>query len=142
MVMVNLMFLLSYKPARRRTADLETRPHPQQGQDDLEEAPPVFTELLELTEYRDGVREWKEVARYVNCCGDSQHYSRQQLILLCLQMGEIPGDGGRGRESVSQYFLMVNVDSSIYEHSSIENRLVKTILMCIGARIQGWGNHG
>ena len=66
--MVNLMLLLSYKPARRRTTDLETRPHPQQGQDDLEEAPPVFTELLELTEYRDGVREWKEVARYVDCC--------------------------------------------------------------------------
>jgi len=37
----------------------------EQGQDDLEEAPPVFTELLELTEYRDGVREWKEVARWV-----------------------------------------------------------------------------
>ena len=68
MVMVNLMFLLSYKPTRRRTTDLKARPHPQQGQDDLEEAPPVFTELLELTEYRDGVREWKEVARYVDCC--------------------------------------------------------------------------
>ena len=37
-----------------------------QGQGDMEEAPPVFTELLELTEYRDGVREWKEVARYGN----------------------------------------------------------------------------
>ena len=36
-----------------------------QGQGEMEEAPPVFTELLELTEYRDGVREWKEVARYV-----------------------------------------------------------------------------
>ena len=69
MVMVNLKFLLSYKPAQRPTSDLETRAHPQQGQDDLEEAPPVFTELLELTEYRDGVREWKEVARYVDCCG-------------------------------------------------------------------------
>ena len=34
-----------------------------QGQGDVEEAPPVFTELLELTEYRDGVKEWKEVAR-------------------------------------------------------------------------------
>ena len=29
-----------------------------------EDAPPVFTELLELTEYNDGVREWKEVARW------------------------------------------------------------------------------
>merc|ERR1712001_41880 len=36
-----------------------------EGQGDMEEAPPVFTELLELTEYRDGVREWKEVARWV-----------------------------------------------------------------------------
>ena len=26
---------------------------------------PVFTELLELTEYSDGFREWKEVARWV-----------------------------------------------------------------------------
>ena len=26
---------------------------------------PVFTELLELTEYSDGVKEWKEVARWV-----------------------------------------------------------------------------
>lgn len=26
---------------------------------------PVFTELLELTEYSDGAREWKEVARWV-----------------------------------------------------------------------------
>ena len=38
MVMVNLMFLLSYKPTRRRTTDLKARAHPQQGQDDLEEA--------------------------------------------------------------------------------------------------------
>ena len=42
-------------------------------------------------------------------------------------MGEIPGDGGRGRESVSQNFLMVNVDSSIeaFEHreSVIQNYL-------------------
>jgi len=35
-----------------------------EGQGDVE-APPVFTELLELTEYRDGVKEWKEVARWV-----------------------------------------------------------------------------
>ena len=26
---------------------------------------PVFTELLELVEYSDGAREWKEVARWV-----------------------------------------------------------------------------
>ena len=26
---------------------------------------PVFTELLELLEYSDGAREWKEVARWV-----------------------------------------------------------------------------
>ena len=26
---------------------------------------PVFTELLELLEYPDGAREWKEVARWV-----------------------------------------------------------------------------
>ena len=26
---------------------------------------PVFTELLELTEYSDGAKEWKEVARWV-----------------------------------------------------------------------------
>ena len=127
MVMVNLMFLLSYKPTRRRTTDLKARPHPQQGQDDLEEAPPVFTELLELTEYRDGVREWKEVARYVDCCVVVAPCDSQQLILLFLQMGEIPGDGGRGRESVSQNFLMVNVDSSIeaFEHreSVIQNYL-------------------
>ena len=32
----------------------------------LQEAPPVFTELLELTEYRDRVREWREVARWAN----------------------------------------------------------------------------
>ena len=27
--------------------------------------PPIFTELLELTEYPDGAKEWKEVARWV-----------------------------------------------------------------------------
>ena len=27
--------------------------------------PPLFTELLELIEYGDGVKEWKEVARWV-----------------------------------------------------------------------------
>ena len=26
---------------------------------------PIFTELLELTEYSDGAKEWKEVARWV-----------------------------------------------------------------------------
>ena len=26
---------------------------------------PIFTELLELTEYPDGAKEWKEVARWV-----------------------------------------------------------------------------
>ena len=32
---------------------------------DLVDVPPLFTELLELIEYGDGVKEWKEVARWV-----------------------------------------------------------------------------
>ena len=36
----------------------------EQGREEAGPAP-VFTELLELTEWPDGVREWKEVARWV-----------------------------------------------------------------------------
>ena len=45
----------------------------QQSSEDEEESdsdlplsvPPLFTELLELIEYGDGAKEWKEVARWV-----------------------------------------------------------------------------
>ena len=35
------------------------------GWSDKNPPAPIFTELLELTEYADGAKEWKEVARWV-----------------------------------------------------------------------------
>ena len=44
---------------------MESEAGTDQEAEDASAPAPVFTELLELTEYSDGAREWKEVARWV-----------------------------------------------------------------------------
>ena len=61
------------------------------GEEDTAAAPPVFTELLELVEYADGAREWREVARWVkyeetveeagNRCGQANIFMRLKYFV-------------------------------------------------------------
>ena len=55
----------SSSASRSSDEDMESEAGTDQDTEDASAPSPVFTELLELTEYSDGAKEWKEVARWV-----------------------------------------------------------------------------
>lgn len=59
------MRVLKKSASRSSDEEMESEAGTDQDTEDASAPAPVFTELLELTEYSDGAREWKEVARWV-----------------------------------------------------------------------------
>ena len=59
------MRVLKKSASRSSDEEMESEAGTDQEAEDAFAPAPVFTELLELTEYSDGAREWKEVARWV-----------------------------------------------------------------------------
>ena len=59
------MRVLKKSASRSSDEEMESEAGTDQEAEDVSAPAPVFTELLELTEYSDGAREWKEVARWV-----------------------------------------------------------------------------